>query len=171
MRWLHADAGDLEFRAGVAPFAGRAALPAERRPVGRVPFDLVPLDWAPLLDPLAWIPLGFPLVLFVPFAVQRAPEPGRAPVVARAPVGRVAEGRASAVARRGGRLPGRLLEDDCAGLRSRVWVAGRLKWGRAEAGFAGDAGIWAAGVRGKCASGDMRVSLEISETGGTGEAG
>jgi hypothetical protein len=48
LRGLHAEAEDLAFRAGEAPFAGRAVPPAERRP-----FGLAPFDFAPLLDPLA----------------------------------------------------------------------------------------------------------------------
>ena len=57
--------------------------------------------------------------------------------------GRAPDDRASAVVRR----TARPVEAVCAGLRSREDAAGRLKWGRAAAGFPAPAGLRWAGVR------------------------
>jgi len=98
----------------LAPLAG--AVPAR---LGRA-LPALPLDRDPLAAPCA-LPFPFPLLLLAPFALHRVP----------------AAGRASALARRAGRL----LDELCAGLRSREWLAGRLKCGRAAAGFPLAAGL------------------------------
>ena len=157
LRWLHAGAADFAVRAPEVPLVGRAALP---------------LEWFPLLEPLpACAPFCLPLTPFEAFALQRTPDPAREPVAVRVPAGRAAEGRTSALVRRAGRLPGLLPVDDCAGLRSREWVAGRLKWGRAAADFAVEAGLRAAGVRGRWASDEMCESFETGEACETGDMG
>ena len=138
--------------------AGRAALP---------------LDRARLVEPLpACAPLRLALIwaLEGAFELQRAPLAGREPFAVCAPEGRAVVGRASELARRAGRVLGRLPVDDCAGLRSREWVAGRLKWGRAAADLMLEAGLRAAGGRDWWASAELREAIEIGEIGEIGEA-
>ena len=92
---------------------------------------------------------GAPETLQVLAAIEKTTrEAGRAPLAVREPTG-----RDSAPALRAGRLP----EDDCAGLRSREWVAGRLKWGRDATGFPLETGLRAAAVRGGWASEALRA--------------
>ena len=74
---------------------------------------------------------------------------------------REAAGRDSAPARLAGRLP----EADCAGLRSRECVAGRLKWGRAVAGFPLATGLQAAAVRGSAGSPEAAAAGSTAESG------
>jgi hypothetical protein len=152
----------LAVRATGFPFEGRATLPFR-----------VPLDRTPLLEPLpACFEIG-PLAPFAPFcfgftpfaafgfqrvvAEDREPAAGRAldglvdagledagrADVGRADVGLADAGRTSAPVRRAGRLAA----DDCAGFRSREWVAGRLKWGRDAMAFPFEAGLRAAAGR------------------------
>jgi hypothetical protein len=101
----------------------RGALPLLERPLLRVP------DWLAGFAPLAW-PVRWPHAGAEAFAVRApdAPLAGRLPfplpLVGRVPLAVcVPAGRDSELERRAGRL----LNDDCAGLRSREWVAGRLK--------------------------------------------
>lgn len=94
-RELHAGPEGLAERVPEAPLVGR--------PAGR----------ALLLDPFLLVeavPLRLPFVPEAVFGFQRAAEAGRAPLAVREPAG-----RESAPVRRAGRL----LEEDCAGLRSR----------------------------------------------------
>jgi len=149
LRWLQAGAADLAVRAPDAPFAGRAELPFDRDPLA-VPF--------PVCDPLAPLSLDF---AEAPFALQRVPAAGRAPLAGRAEAERVSAA---------GRRTVRLLADDCAGLRSRECVDGRLKWGRAAAGFPLEAGLRAAAGR----AGVLRsawVSAAAMMTGSTSTGG
>ncbi len=97
------------------------------------------------------------------FGVQREPLAGRAPLVAWEPEDRAAAERPSELARRAGRAPDRLPDDDCAGLRSREGVAGRLKCGRAEALLPLAAGLRAGVVRGAWGSADLSCSTNFWE--------
>jgi hypothetical protein len=109
---------------------------------GRLPF---PLGRATLLEPvLVCVPLRLPLAPGAALALQRAP----------------LAGRESELGRRAGRLP----VADVAGLRSREWAAGRLKCGRAAAGFPAGA---AAGLR--TAAG--RGAIDSTGLGAAGAAG
>lgn len=139
-RWPQAGAADFALRAPELPLDGRAALPLDRAPL---PLERVALGRAALLAPLlpcplpacpfplwplpAWVPLCFALALAGAVGLQRVLEAGREPVAGRAPEGRAAAVRVSALGRRTGRLVRWLLADDWAGLRSREGVAGRLK--------------------------------------------
>src|ERR1039458_6195761 len=128
LRCPQAGAGELAERVPEAPLAGRAA--------GR-PF---PLEGLPLFEAVpAWASLRLPWAPAPALVLQRAVEADRAPLAGRTPAGRESE-----ATRRAGRLP----EDDCAGLRSREGVAGRLKWGREAADFPLAAGLRVAAARG-----------------------
>jgi len=87
-----------------APLDGRAALPLERVPLRRASIELRRGAGRSVRCP--------------PRTVGRAK-----PVAEREPAGRADAVRESALERR----TGRLLADDCAGFRSREWVAERLK--------------------------------------------
>ena len=107
---------------------------------GRAATRPFPFEPFPLLEAVpACVPLRLPFVPAGALGLQREAEAGRAPLAVREPMG-----RDSAPVRR----TGRLLEFDCAGLRSRGLAAGRLKWGRAAADFPLAAGLRAATVRG-----------------------
>ena len=114
------------------PLVGRTPLPFDRAPFGRAPLECDPLPLP------ACVP--FVLALAAAFGFQRVAEAGLEPFAARAPDVLAAEVRASELARRTGRFP-------AAGLRSREWVAGRLKCGRAVAGFPFETGLRAGTVR------------------------
>lgn len=127
LRFFQAGAVDLPFRAVPEPLDGRAD----------PPFSFAPLE----LDE-AWTPLLLPLTLLGALLPQRAAADDRAPFWGLVLDVRALEDRASAP-RRTGRLP---LEDwpglpAVAGLRSRLWDAGRLKCGRAAADLAATAGL------------------------------
>ena len=95
-------------------------------------------------------------MLLAPFAVQRAPVTGREPLDVRVPEGRADELRVSEPGRRALRLlDERLLEEDCAGLRSLECAAGRLKCGLAVEDLLAAAGLCAAGILGVCTSGAL----------------
>jgi len=151
LRWFHA-AEDLAVRAPEAPLAGRAELPFERDPL---------LEPVPVRKPL--VPLSFAFAE-APFALQRVPAAGRAPLAGRAEAERVSAA---------GRRTERLLADDWAGLRSRECVDGRLKWGRAATGFPLEAAlrggeVRAGEVRGACASAEI---TGLTSIGGAVKAG
>jgi hypothetical protein len=104
LRWLAGATDDLPLRTPEAVF-GECLRP--------FPFPLVR---APLLAlETGRAPLRLPFVLLAPLAAQRAPETGREPLEVRVPEGRADELRVSDPGRRAVRL----LEEDCAGLRSR----------------------------------------------------
>jgi hypothetical protein len=87
----------------------------------------LPLEWFPP----EWLMLEWLLLEWFP--LEWLPLDGRAAVE-----------RESALGRRAGWL----LEADCAGLRSREWAAGRLKWGLAAVDLALAAGLCTAAGRG-----------------------
>lgn len=111
-----------------------------------------PLERAPLVVLCA--PLRAPLVLLAPFEDQRGvAEVPREPLDGRAPAGRAEElrlsGRALRVVRAAEERPAAVRDEPADCLRSREWAAGRVKRGRAAAGFPAAAGLRAAGIRGR----------------------
>lgn len=144
LRRPHAGAEDFAVRVPEEPLDGCVALPFGRNPF----FELV-AECAP-----------FRLAFVGVFEPQRAPEAGREPFAVR----RAPEVWDSGLVRRAGRLP----LEDCAGLRSREWVEVRLKWGRAAAGFALEAGLRAAGGLEVCDSAAGRGLIEAAGAGGAG---
>jgi hypothetical protein len=75
----------------------------------------------------------------------------------RVPEGRADELRVSELERRAGRL----LDEDCAGLRSRECAAGRLKCGRAAVDLPVGAGLCVAAILGTCTSGAFSGAVGI----------
>lgn len=118
LRRPHAGAEDFAARAPEEPLDGRGAPPFGRKAV---------------LEPVAEC-APFRLVLEPAFEPQRLlAGAGRVPATGR----RAPEVRDSGLGRRAGWLP----LDGCVGFRSREWVVGRLKWGRATAAFESEAGL------------------------------